>query len=218
MPKKEAEKPVPATIITLTLPRQESVPRSGTLLVQRGELAHVRQFTYTSLSDFPAIIKEAVVALADIEANPPKEVAQTGSSGKVGPKADVTAKDDEPVVEVPLKKGRIAVKVSHLKIAGGEADEAAYRQGVVIAGRLMDGKLWDGKSPIRITDVDGVQQKLKHLTDAELGLFELTDFVQVGEAIAAQAVDAQDTATVVEIPATNEPTASENELQQPLLI
>ena len=62
---------------------------------------------------------------------------------------------------------------------------------MLIAGRLIDGKLWDGKSPIRIDDVYAVQKKLKHLSDKDLSLFDLTDFVQVGEANSAAETAAQ---------------------------
>src|SRR5262249_43056061 len=47
-------KPTPPTVITVTLPDSEEEPHSGTLIVARGELAHIRQFTYGSLSDLTA--------------------------------------------------------------------------------------------------------------------------------------------------------------------
>jgi hypothetical protein len=86
----------------------------------------------------------------------------------------------EPTVDIPLKKGKKAVKISHLKIVGGETDAAAYRQAVLLAGKLIDGKLWDGESPIRIDDVYALAKKLKHLTERDLSMFTLQDFVQVG--------------------------------------
>ncbi len=76
----------------------------------------------------------------------------------------------EPTVDVPLKKGTKAVKISHLKIVGGETDAAAYRQAVLLAGKLIDGKLWDGESPIRIDDVYALAKKMKHLTERDLSL------------------------------------------------
>jgi len=86
----------------------------------------------------------------------------------------------EPTVDVPLKKGTKAVKISHLKLVGGETDAAAYRQAVLLAGKLIDGKLWDGEMPIRIDDVYALAKKLKPLTERDLSLFTLQDFVQVG--------------------------------------
>lgn len=44
----------------------------------------------------------------------------------------------------------------------------------------MEGKLWDGETPIRIDDVYALAKKMKHLTARDLSLFTLTDFVQVG--------------------------------------
>src|SRR5690606_13762255 len=98
---------------------------------------------------------------------------------KDGSHQDVS--DEEPAIEIPLKKGTIAVKISHLKIVGGESDAAAYRQATMLAGRLIDGKLWDGETPIRFDDVYAVAKKMKHLTEKDLSLFTLEDFVQVGD-------------------------------------
>lgn len=197
MTEKKNKKPSPPTVITLTLPEQDQEQRSGTLVIARGDLAHIGQFTYANLSDLTAAIKAGFVALARVEANPPKDFTASTTPAKGSTKPDVKPKDEEPTIDVPLKEGSVAVKVSHLKVVGGESDAAAYRQAVLIAGRLIDGKLWDGMSPIRIDDVYAVQNKLKHLTDRDLSMFELTDFVQIGGAndspVNAQATDDQPT-------------------------
>lgn len=178
MAKKNAKQP---TIITLTLPDGESDERRGTLLIQRGDLAHVRQFAYTNLSDLTTIIKDGVMALSAVEAEPPiiSELppAPTSVSTK---KTILSTPPAEPTVDIPLKKGKKAVKISHLKLVGGETDAAAYRQAVQIAAVLIDGKLWDGETPIRIDDVYALAKKMKHLTARDMALFSLTDFVQVG--------------------------------------
>jgi len=94
-------------------------------------------------------------------------------------KAEVPPADEEPTIDVPLKKGTKAVKISHIKIVGGESDAAAYRQAVEIAGRLVDGGLWDGESQIRFEDVYTTAKKIKGLSDKEIGsLFTLEDFVE----------------------------------------
>ena len=186
MAEKKSKKPSPPTIITLTLPAQdtgqEEQGRNGTLVIARGDLAHLGKFTYANLGDLTTAIKAGFVALAQIEADPPKDAAKPASTAKPGGAPEEKPSDEEPTVDVPLQKGKVAVKVSHLKIVAGESDAAAYRQAVLIAGRLIDGKLWDGQSPIRIHDVYTVAGKLKHLTDRDLSMFELTDFVQVGDA------------------------------------
>lgn len=51
-------------------------------------------------------------------------------------------------------------------------------QAVLIARKLVDGKLWDGESPIRIDDVYVLARKMKYLTERDLSLFKLTDFVE----------------------------------------
>ena len=72
----------------------------------------------------------------------------------------------------------MAVPISYLKITGGETDAAAYRQAVQIAGKLVSGGLWDGKTPIRFDDVSRAHKKMAGLSDKELSLFTLEDFAQ----------------------------------------
>jgi hypothetical protein len=172
----------PPTVITLTLPDAEGDARHGTLLIQRGDLAHVRQFTYAHLSDLTAIIKDGLIALASVEAEPPviaelspPAAAPVSSKNSAPPPAPT-----EPTVDIPLRKGKKAVRISHLKLVGGETDAAAYRQAVQLAAILIDGKLWDGETPIRINDVYALAKKMKHLTARDMVLFSLEDFVQVG--------------------------------------
>jgi hypothetical protein len=200
MAKKTQQKQAPPTVITVTLPEADGDPRSGTLLIARGELAHVRQFSYTNLGEIAAVLKEAVVALSAVEADPPilpeaKARPQAGKNGATA--APIPPADEEPTIDVPTKKGTVAVRISHLKIVAGETDAAAYRQATLAAGRFIDGKLWDGATPIRFDDVADVQRKLQHLTDKDLSLFTLDDFVRVGSASdqpEAQANRAQDEA------------------------
>lgn len=194
----------PPTIITLTLPTPEgggiSMARAtATLLIQRGELAHIHQFHYQgALSDLMNAIREAEAGLGQVEDNPPvipdlpeeTPKPEPKKKGKSVQKLQLQA-DEEPTIDIPLKKGVKAVKMSYLKITGGESDAAAYRQAVLIAGRLIAGGLWDGESPIRITDVYATMKKMQHLTDKDFSLFTLEDFVQTG-AITEEAVPTDD--------------------------
>jgi hypothetical protein len=187
--KQSTQQAAPPTVITLTLPEDDGIEHQGMLLIARGDLAHVRQFTYLGVSDIAAAIKEAYIALAAVEAEPPVIPEAPQAEPKAEPKPKAKGKtaaepvvEAEPTIDVPLKKGTLAVKISHLKIVGGETDAAAYRQAVLIAGKLIDGKLWDGLSPIRIDDVYTTMKKMKHLSEREMSLFTLEDFVQVGGA------------------------------------
>lgn len=176
----------PPTIITLTLPTPQGgdlpiEPATATLLIQRGDLAHVRQFTYHMLEDTTTAIREAYLALDAIEAEPPI-IPKSLKAAPKGKAVNEPIAEQEPTIDIPLKKGVKAVKISHLKIIGGETDAAAYRQAVLIAVKLIDGKLWDGQSPIRIDDVYATAKKMKGLSDKEIGgLFTLADFVQIGD-------------------------------------
>lgn len=169
------------TVLTLTLPEADSESKTGTLLVQRGDIARVHQFTYERVADLTEVIADALIAFAAVEADPPIIPDLTPPKPQARKQVEQPAPPSEPTVDVPLKKGKKAVKISHLKITGGETDAAAYRQAVLIAGKLIDGKLWDGDSPIRIDDVHALAKKMKHLTERDLSLFALTDFVQTGD-------------------------------------
>src|SRR5690606_22639901 len=176
--KQSTKQEPPPTIITLTLPTpsEGGIPlerATATLLIQRGDLAHVRQFTYIVMEDMTTAIKEAYIALAAVEAEPPVIPEAPKVVPKSEPKAKAKAEPkpvvaEEPTIDIPLQKGTVAVKSGHLKIVGGETDAAAYRQAVLIAGTLIDGKLWDGTSPIRIDDVYTTMKKMKHLSEREM--------------------------------------------------
>src|SRR5690606_3280082 len=130
---------------------------------------------------------DALIAFAAVEADPPI-IPETQPPPKSQPRkqAEQPAPPSEPTVDIPLKKGKKAVKISNVKITGGETDAAAYRQAVLMAGKLIDGKLWDGETPIRFDDVYRVAKKMKFLTAADFSLFKLEDFVDTGEQNAAE--------------------------------
>ncbi|GAB4549436.1 MAG: hypothetical protein OHK0023_13940 [Anaerolineae bacterium] len=144
--KQSSKQEPPPTIITLTLPTpsEGGIPLEhaiATLLIQRGDLAHVRQFTYMVMEDMTTAIKEAYIALAAVEAEPPiiPEPPKAEPKAKAKAKGKTAAEpivEEELTIDIPLKKGMKAVKMSHLKIVGGETDAAAYRQAVLIAGKL----------------------------------------------------------------------------------
>lgn len=209
----------PHTIITLTLPTPEgggiALERAtATLLIQRGELAHVHQFHYQgALSDLMEAIREAEAALGQVEENPPIIPDLPAEKPKSRGKSKPTPKpqDEEPTIDVPLKKGVKAVKMSYIKIIGGETDAAAYRQAVQIAGRLIDGKLWDGESPIRFDDVYATAKKIKHLTDKDFSLFKLEEFVQTEATVPSD--DDNDTENLEHMPASSSTCGSHRDLR-----
>jgi hypothetical protein len=181
-------------IITLTLPESDDETKRGTLLVARGDLAHLHQFTYLRIGDLSDIIAEGLMALTVIAADPPvipeapkAETKPTAPRKPAAKSASDPLEKGEPTLDIPLKKGSLNVKLSHLKIVDGDTDAEAYALAMQLAGRLVDGKLWDGKTPIRFEDVYAVERKMKHLSAPEFALFSLTDFVQVGAAEAQTA-------------------------------
>jgi hypothetical protein len=172
-------------VITLTLPESDGETQSGTLLVGRGDLAHLRQFRYSHLSDLGDRIAEAMEALAAVEAHPPtipdapKAEPKPAPSRKSAVKSSaVPVEAGEPTIDIPLRKGQRRIPISHLKLTGGETDAAAYQQAIQLAGKLIDGGLWDGASAIRIPDVYVLQRKIGHLSPAEVTLFSLDELVE----------------------------------------
>lgn len=165
------------TIITLTLPELES---EGALLIQRGDLAHMSQFPYTTEIDFTALIRQALAALAVVESEPP--VIPDEPPRKTTTRTVAPPEPSEPMLDIPTKakKGTTAIPARFVQIIDGEADEAAQQQALKVAGRLLDSELWDGKTPIAINDAPAVLRRLDGLTDKELKvLFRLEQFVQV---------------------------------------
>ncbi|CAG1007671.1 hypothetical protein ANRL4_03781 [Anaerolineae bacterium] len=164
------------TSIRLTFPEAGS-PDAATLLIQRGELASLRQFAYTSETNLHAVITEALSAFAALEADPPH--IPDAPPEKPAPKATAqAAPPTEPMFEIPLKKGNKSVKCSHLEIEGGE-DETIQQQALALVGKIIEGKLWDGTVPIRIPDVPELAKKLKHLTARDLSMFSLEELVEI---------------------------------------
>jgi hypothetical protein len=161
------------TIITLTLPPTERLDGQGTLLIQRGNLAHLTQFTYLGVQDIAAAIQNAYLALADVEDNPPIIPETTVPPT---PQAKPPAKPSEPLLSVLVGKKTVNILARYLQLAQPDQQE----QGLFIAGKLLSSKLWDGKTPIFIPDAVKVAKQLKHLDEKTLALFKLEDFVQCG--------------------------------------
>jgi len=105
-------------VITLSLPESEDETKLGTLLVGRGDLAHLRQFSYTRLSDVGDIIAEGLMALAVLAADPPViPEAPKAASKPVAPRKTTETSSaapveaGEPTINIPLKKGSLKVKI-----------------------------------------------------------------------------------------------------------
>jgi hypothetical protein len=161
------------TLITLTLPPTERLDGQGTLLIQRGNLAHLTQFTYLSVQDITAAIQNAYLSLADVEDNPPI-IPETAVAPT--PQAKPSAKPSEPMLAVTVGKKTVNIPARSLQLAQPDQQE----QGLFIAGKLLSSKLWDGKTPIFIPDAVKTAKQLKHLDEKTLALFKLEDFVQPG--------------------------------------
>jgi hypothetical protein len=71
---KKATTASPPTVITVTLPDEAAQIRTGTILVQRGTLATLRQFTYSDLTGIMKGIQDAAAQLMEVEKNPPNIV------------------------------------------------------------------------------------------------------------------------------------------------
>lgn len=91
--KKTTAKPTgPDTVITLTLPPETGLVRTGTLLVKRGDLAVMRQVSYSNALHLAEAIRDAALQLKTTESNPPKISNGTGET----PAAPAPVVNDTP--------------------------------------------------------------------------------------------------------------------------
>ncbi|GEM_PF-4490570 len=107
MSKKATKSPQkPPTVITLTLPDEGGLVRTGTILIQRGALAALRQFTYSDLAGITRALQDAAAQLMGIEKNPPPDLStaptqppQTNSTPSAPDPANDTEDSDEAAEE-----------------------------------------------------------------------------------------------------------------------
>ena len=167
--------------ITITITMPPDAP--ATVLMQRGDLA----VTYTYSGGIPGghndknALERANDKLTALEANPPQVPEPPEPERKSKTKRKAKA-DAEPTVEIPLAKGTRAVPISRVKLTGGETDAAAYQQALMLAGRLIDGGLWDGETPLHIPDVYALGRKMKPYQTKELVLFTLEELLDSANA------------------------------------
>jgi hypothetical protein len=162
------------TVITLTLPA-DGAQEDATLLIQRGELAHLMQFSWSSLDDVATAIHEAEQQLASLEEAPPVlNVALPSAIPSKTMKPPSPTKPKAAELTIPVGKKTRTIPASHLHTPAEQQSTA-----IQVAGRLMVGGLWDGLTPIQIPDAARTLKAMKHLSDKELRLFQLTDFVSL---------------------------------------
>lgn len=100
MSKKVKPTPTAPTVLIITL----EADGNGSLLTRRGELAHLSQFTYSSLTEIIHAIQSGAAALAELETHPP--VIESASSAILADVPETRTEpspvnaDDDPAVEV----------------------------------------------------------------------------------------------------------------------
>lgn len=68
------------TVILLRIPDTKARSGEGSITIQRGDLGHLQQFNYTGLTlrgNIAEAVQNALIALAKLEANPPKFTPDT---------------------------------------------------------------------------------------------------------------------------------------------
>jgi hypothetical protein len=73
MAKKQPSKP--DTVITITLPGEGGIQRTGTMIVKRGGLAQIRTFNYCNIADIALALDQGTEGLIAVEAAPPPVIA-----------------------------------------------------------------------------------------------------------------------------------------------
>ncbi len=94
-------KPKPPWVITITLPSEGVLPRTGSLVVRQGTLATIRQFQYQSLDEVTRALDDGVAHLLAVEAHPPV-LSATGSR----PAAAPAAQADPPEAQAAGDEGQ----------------------------------------------------------------------------------------------------------------
>jgi hypothetical protein len=89
--KKSKQPAAPPTVLVITL----EPDGNGSLLARRGELAHLRQFTYNGLTEIVTAIQQGATALIDVEANPPVIDVPTTPAISSAPESEADTKQVE---------------------------------------------------------------------------------------------------------------------------
>ena len=100
----KVNKPAAPIVITITLPDEDKLVRTGQLLIQRGAHATFGRFEYSSLEDIMAAIERGTTRLIQVEANPP---------------------DLKPALQASLPVARAAVQLPAADQAGEGAESSA---------------------------------------------------------------------------------------------
>ena len=73
---KKQPNPTPTnTVITVILPEENALVRTGQIVIRRGTLATVCQFEYATLDDIMIAIESSANGLISVEQNPPPKLA-----------------------------------------------------------------------------------------------------------------------------------------------
>ncbi len=96
MAKKSKQKPKPPMVITLELPVEGGMPRTGTMVVKHGELAILHQFSYRTVADIMSAINDGVNHEMVVEADPPVITASATAAIAQTPRPAPAATNDTP--------------------------------------------------------------------------------------------------------------------------
>ena len=95
-----------ATMITLTLQPGGGSMRQGSLLIQRGDLAQLRQFSFGRMSEITDAITAAANDLAELEIDPPDVTKKSKAKSQRQKKTEKTA--TKPAADSPVEETEAA--------------------------------------------------------------------------------------------------------------
>ncbi len=119
--KKAAPKAPSAIVITLTLPYASTPERTGTMMITRGSLGMMRQFTYRNPVDLAEVIRTGVLGLNKIEMQPPAKLAPKSESS-AAPAPELTP---PAIVEVEAPPAQPAAPTGEVSPAPVEAAQVS---------------------------------------------------------------------------------------------
>ncbi len=121
MPKQKTPAAPPLLVLTITLSDDGALPRQGQILVQRGTLATLRQFSYHSLAEISLAIQQAASALIQLEQHPPDIAPEPAAAPAPPPTSDtleetvtaavdavpITTTDEPPSPDTPTTSAQL---------------------------------------------------------------------------------------------------------------
>jgi hypothetical protein len=163
---------MPETIITLIIPEDYETNTERHVVIRRGDLATTMTFRQVGTPDYLTIFQEADARLSALEAAPPPEI--TISEPTRAASAAKSTPDPRPAPPPKPQPWLLDVAGKKVKVAPEALAFTGDTPALELAARLIEARLWDGVTPIRI-DPAALTEKIGDKTPKQIGLLYKLD-------------------------------------------